>query len=49
MVQHATNGDPAVLRDIEWVAHSLHGSAAMFGFPQISALSGIIERLAVSK
>lgn len=45
LVERGVQGDGTVLRDIEWVAHSLHGSAAMFGFPQVSTVSGVIERL----
>jgi len=45
MVQRVINGDASALRDIESLAHSLHGSAAVFGFPKVSALGGAIERL----
>lgn len=45
MVQRVANGDASALRDIESLAHSLHGSAAVFGFPTVSALGGAIERL----
>jgi two-component system, OmpR family, response regulator len=45
MLQRAANGDFSAFRNIELVAHSLHGSAAMFGFSKVSTLSGAIERL----
>jgi len=45
MVDRAREGDRWVLREIEHVAHSIHGAAAMFGFPELSASGGVIERL----
>jgi two-component system OmpR family response regulator len=39
-------GDKSALRELERLAHSIHGSAAMFGFPAISESGGAIEELA---
>lgn len=39
-------GDKSALRELERLAHSIHGSAAMFGFPAISESGGAIEDLA---
>jgi chemotaxis protein histidine kinase CheA len=38
--------DKSALRELERLAHSIHGSAAMFGFPAISESGGAIEELA---
>ena len=45
MIERARQGERSVLKDIEHVAHSIHGSGAMFGFPPISVLGRVIERL----
>jgi chemotaxis protein histidine kinase CheA len=45
MIERARRGERSVLEDIEHIAHSVHGSGAMFGFPEISMLGGDIERL----
>jgi HPt (histidine-containing phosphotransfer) domain-containing protein len=39
-------GDPAKLKEIEHLAHKIHGSGAMFGFDAVSTLAGTIETLA---
>lgn len=39
-------GDLSRLQELERVAHSLHGAAAMFGFPKVSAFGASIESLA---
>jgi two-component system, OmpR family, response regulator len=39
-------GDRSALREIERVAHTIHGSAAMFGFLAVSERGGAIEDLA---
>jgi two-component system OmpR family response regulator len=41
-------GDTSALRELERLAHSIHGSAAMFGFPAMSEVGGAIEDLAVA-
>jgi DNA-binding response OmpR family regulator len=41
----ARPGDQAVLGEIARLAHSIHGAGAIFGFPSISALGGVVERL----
>jgi CheY-like chemotaxis protein len=45
MIDRAHHGERCVLEDIERVAHSIHGSGAMFGFAQVSAAGAVIERL----
>jgi len=39
-------GDMTVLPQLEAMAHKIHGSGAMFGFPTISECAGEIEHLA---
>jgi two-component system OmpR family response regulator len=46
LIERAQHGDRAVLEAIERVAHSIHGTGATFGFAEISASGGAIERLA---
>jgi two-component system, OmpR family, response regulator len=41
----AGNGDQTVLKESERITHSIHGAGAMFGFPELSAAAGVIERL----
>jgi CheY-like chemotaxis protein len=41
----AQQGEVRVLPDIERLSHTVHGSGALFGFPAVSALGGIIEQL----
>jgi two-component system, OmpR family, response regulator len=45
IVELARHGDRSVLREVERIAHSIYGAGAMFGFPDISAAGGAIERL----
>jgi CheY-like chemotaxis protein len=40
-------GDRSTLKDVERLAHSIRGAAAMFGFPQLSAAGEAIEEVAV--
>jgi two-component system OmpR family response regulator len=42
----AREGHRSVFKDIERVAHSIHGAGAMFGFPNISAAGASIARMA---
>lgn len=44
MIERAQNGDRSVFKELERVSHSLHGAGAMFGFPKISDLGGMIAR-----
>jgi two-component system, OmpR family, response regulator len=44
MIERAQAGDPSVYKEIDRVAHSLHGAGAMFGFPNVSAVGGMIAR-----
>ena len=46
MLEKIRAGDLSSLQELERIAHSLHGAAAMFGFPKVSAFGGSIERLA---
>jgi HPt (histidine-containing phosphotransfer) domain-containing protein len=39
-------GDLTVLPQLEAMAHKIHGSGAMFGFPAVSECAGEIEHLA---
>lgn len=44
MIGRAQTGDRSVCKDIERVAHSLQGAGAMFGFPNVSTVGGMIAR-----
>ena len=37
-------GDRSVFKEIERIAHSIHGAAAMFGFPDVSATGSAMAR-----
>lgn len=43
MVERACRGESAALQEIGRLAHSIHGSGAMFGYPALSAAAGLIE------
>jgi len=45
IVELARQGDRSVLKEVERIAHSIHGAGAMFGFPNVSAAGAAIERL----
>jgi CheY-like chemotaxis protein len=45
ILELARLGDHSRYIEAERVAHSLHGAAAMFGFPEVSTSGGVIERL----
>jgi CheY-like chemotaxis protein len=45
LLERLHTGDGSALRELERLAHSIHGSAAMFGFPAISESGGAIEDL----
>jgi len=45
MLAHARAGQWSELDELERLAHSIHGAGAIFGFPQLSAAAGAIERL----
>jgi two-component system, OmpR family, response regulator len=45
MVARIVPGHPCVLEEMERVAHSIHGAAAMFGFPAVSDSGGALESL----
>jgi two-component system OmpR family response regulator len=46
MIGRAQTGDRSVYKEIERVAHSLLGAGAMFGFPNVSTVSGMIAHAA---
>ena len=41
-------GSPAMLKDLEHLAHKIHGSGAMFGFDTLSDRAAEVEHLAAS-
>jgi CheY-like chemotaxis protein len=45
LLERARRGDLSVLGEVERIAHSIHGAAAMFGFARLSVAGGSIERL----
>jgi CheY-like chemotaxis protein len=46
MLEQAARGEQSNFKEIERLAHSIHGAGAMFGFPEVSVSAGAIERLA---
>jgi HPt (histidine-containing phosphotransfer) domain-containing protein len=44
--RQALNGSPAAFKDVEQLAHKIHGSGAMFGFDRLSECAGEVERIA---
>jgi diguanylate cyclase (GGDEF)-like protein len=46
MIERSRQGGQSVLKELEQLAHSIHGAGAMCDFLQISAAAGAIERLA---
>jgi two-component system, OmpR family, response regulator len=45
IIERARHEDRSVLEEAHRIAHSIHGAGAMFGFPDVSAAAGAIERL----
>jgi two-component system, OmpR family, response regulator len=45
MLRRIVPGDRRTLEEMERVAHSIHGAAAMFGFPPVSSCGGALESL----
>ena len=45
MIERAQAADRSVLPDIERICHSIHGAGAMFGFPMISEVAGVMARM----
>jgi CheY-like chemotaxis protein len=43
--EHAHEGNPIVIEEIERMAHKIHGSGSMFGFSAVSDCAAEIERL----
>jgi two-component system OmpR family response regulator len=46
MLERLAAGDRSAPQELERLAHTIHGSGAMFGFPAISECGGMIEELA---
>lgn len=46
MFERVRAGDWSILKDVERIAHSIHGTGAMFGFPRLSAAGEAIEEVA---
>jgi two-component system OmpR family response regulator len=46
MLEQVRRGKQPEFKEIERLAHSIHGAGAMFGFPEVSVSAGAIERLA---
>ena len=46
LLEHVYAGDRSILKDVERIAHSINGTGAMFGFPQLSAAGKAIEEVA---
>ena len=44
MLERAQAGERSVYPEIERVCHSIHGAGAMFGFPKISEVGGVMAR-----
>jgi two-component system, OmpR family, response regulator len=47
MIELAKDGDRTVFKEVERVAHSIHGAGAMFGFPKLSEVGATIVQIAV--
>jgi CheY-like chemotaxis protein len=45
LAEHAYDGDTIVIEQIERLAHKIHGSGSMFGYPAVSACAGALEVL----
>lgn len=48
MIDAAAGGDLTIVREIETLAHRMHGSGAMLQFNEIADRAGELERLAAS-
>jgi HPt (histidine-containing phosphotransfer) domain-containing protein len=46
LLHSVLNGSPALLKDLEHLAHKIHGSGAMFGFDAVSDHAAEIEHIA---
>ena len=46
LIEATGHGDTSVLSQLEKIAHKIHGSGAMFGFPSLSDAAGEIEKCA---
>jgi DNA-binding response OmpR family regulator len=45
LAEHAGDGDPIVLEQMERLAHKIYGSGSMFGYAAVSACAGDLESL----
>jgi len=48
IVDQASNRGRSAIGEAQRIAHAIHGAAALFGFPRVSATGGAIERLCES-
>jgi CheY-like chemotaxis protein len=46
LAEHAQDGGPVVMDQIERLAHKIHGSGSMFGYAAVSVCAGHLESLA---
>jgi two-component system, OmpR family, response regulator len=46
LIEMAKAGDRTVLKEVERIAHSIHGAGAMFGFPKLSEVGAAIAQMA---
>jgi two-component system, OmpR family, response regulator len=49
LLERLATGDGSAARELERLAHSIHGSAAMFGFAAISECADIMEKLVIGR
>jgi HPt (histidine-containing phosphotransfer) domain-containing protein len=45
LAEHAYDGDPVVIEQMERLAHKIHGSGSMFGYRALSACASDLESL----
>jgi CheY-like chemotaxis protein len=45
LAEHAFDGDPVVVEQMERLAHKIHGSGSMFGYREVSTCAGDLESL----
>jgi HPt (histidine-containing phosphotransfer) domain-containing protein len=46
LLESVLSGGPGTMREVEHLAHKIHGSGAMFGFDVISDRAGEVEQVA---
>jgi CheY-like chemotaxis protein len=45
LAEHAHNGDPVVIEQMERMAHKIHGTGSMFGYAAVSVCAAALESL----